>query len=99
MKSKIKFALAQIRPVAGKEKTALEDDIASGRPFPTLFANLEQVEGYVKRAKEEGADIVVFPEYFLQDILNEDRQVSNGSFHICQSVLPRLQNRYSRVIV
>lgn len=84
----IKFALAQTCPVAAKEKTALHDDIASADPFPTLRQNLAEVEKYVEEAKGKGADIVVFPEYFLQDILNQDRQVSG----LC--LLPELSSSF-----
>jgi Leu/Phe-tRNA-protein transferase len=73
--SKIQVALAQIQPFSAPEHTSLDDDIAAGVPFPTLKANLEQIERHVKEAKDAGADIVIFPEY-LQGILNEDRQVS-----------------------
>jgi predicted amidohydrolase len=48
-----------------------------------LHANLADTADYVEQAKEQGADIVCFPEYYLQGILNEGRQVctrhlSNG---------------------
>jgi len=72
--TKIRVALAQIQPSSAPERTSLDDDIVAGDPFPTLKANLEQIEQCVKQAKEAGAEIAVFPEY-LQGILNEDRQV------------------------
>ena len=75
--SKVRIALAQIQPISAPEKTSLDDDIAAQHPFPTLRANLDQLERHVKVAKGDGADIVVFPEY-LQGILNEDRQVGRA---------------------
>lgn len=77
--TKIRVALAQIQPSSAPERTSLDDDIVAGDPFPTLKANLEQIEQYVKQAKEAGAEIAVFPEY-LQGILNEDRQVSTSPY-------------------
>ena len=75
--SKVRIALAQIQPISAPEKTSLDEDISANHPFPTLRANLDQLEQHVKVAKADGADIVVFPEY-LQGILNEDRQVGRA---------------------
>lgn len=48
----------------------------SPSPFPTLDFNLIRVVEMVERAKSQRAEIVIFPEYFLQGIVNDCRQVS-----------------------
>lgn len=70
---KLKIALAQTCPLSAKEGIypGPNDD-----PFEVLHTNLADAANYVKQAKEQGADIVCFAEYYLQGILNEGRQVS-----------------------
>ena len=69
---KLKIALAQTCPLSAKEGTypGPNDD-----PFEVIHTNLADTANYVKQAKEQGADIVCFAEYYLQGILNEGRQV------------------------
>lgn len=67
----LRIALAQICPKSGKEGAY---PAADADPFEVLHANLEDIAANVKQAKEQGADVVCFPEY-LQGILNEGRQV------------------------
>ena len=74
----IKIGLAQIQPISAKEGIALEEELESDTLFRTLKGNLEQVEEHIRQAKRDGADIIIFPEYFLQGILNEKRQVGGS---------------------
>lgn len=69
----LKIALVQNCPLSAKESTypGPNED-----PFEVLHANLADTAKYVKQAKEQGADVVCFAEYYLQGILNEGRQVS-----------------------
>jgi hypothetical protein len=76
MPTKLRLALAQFSPLSAVPTTSLDDELAANNLFSTLLANLQTVVRYVEQAVEQGADIVVFPEYFLQGILNEQRQVS-----------------------
>lgn len=75
----IRVALVQTCPVSGKEAfyPGPNED-----PFEVLYTNLADAETYVEQAKEQGADVVCFAEYFLQGILNEGRQVSVGLIHM-----------------
>lgn len=72
----LKVALVQTCPLSAKEASypGPNED-----PFEVLHTNLEDTANYVKQAKEQGADIVCFAEYYLQGILNEGRQVSAAS--------------------
>jgi hypothetical protein len=69
----LRVALAQTCPLNSKLSypTGEED------PFETLRANLADCADFVKRAKEGGAEVVCFAEYYLQGILNEGRQVGS----------------------
>lgn len=69
----IKIALVQTCPLSAKEAhyPGPNED-----PFEVLHQNLADTAKYVKQAKEKGADVVCFAEYYLQGILNEGRQVS-----------------------
>lgn len=76
MTNKIRIALAQTDPIS------VEVDLTPGEkdkhlsPFPTLEHNLVDAARAVREAAEKKADVVVFPEYFLQGFVNEGRQVS-----------------------
>jgi len=72
----IKIALAQTSPVSAPVGPPKLEKPHSTTPFPTLDINLAKAREWVVKAKEGGADIVVFPEYFLQGIVNDSRQVS-----------------------
>jgi predicted amidohydrolase len=69
----LRVALAQTCPLNSKLSypTGEED------PFETLRKNLADCADFVKRAKEGGAEVVCFAEYYLQGILNEGRQVKS----------------------
>jgi predicted amidohydrolase len=67
----LRVALAQTCPLDAK----LSYPSASEDPFVTLRENLADCADFVKRAKEGGAEVVCFAEYYLQGILNEGRQV------------------------
>jgi len=71
--STLRVALAQTCPLNAKLSYPKGDE----DPFETLRANLADCADYVKRAKEGGAEVVCFAEYYLQGILNEGRQVSS----------------------
>lgn len=79
--TKLRIALAQIEPISATPLTALDDGLRTSPPtlFAALEANLRLVMDHVRKASAEGADLVVFPEYFLQGILNEKRQVGRVS--------------------
>jgi predicted amidohydrolase len=71
--STLRVALAQTCPLNAKLAYPTGDE----DPFETLRANLKDCEDFVQRAKEGGAKVVCFAEYYLQGILNEGRQVSS----------------------
>lgn len=70
----MRIALAQSQVISA-QPGAYESD---NNPFETLQINLNSAVKDVQQAKSEGADIVCFPEYFLQGILNVGRQVNIG---------------------
>ena len=68
---KLRVALAQTCPINAEVGSDNTSD-----PFSTIEQNLLDVKERVKTASEEGADVVVFPEYFLQGLVDQGRQVS-----------------------
>ncbi|WVQ86140.1 hypothetical protein IAT38_008308 [Cryptococcus sp. DSM 104549] len=70
----MRVALAQISPASAPEGPPQLEKPHSTSPFPTLDQNLVDVIAAVERAVAEKAEVVVFPEYFLQGIANEGRQ-------------------------
>lgn len=76
MTNKIRIALAQTNPISVEVDLAESEKDKHVSPFPTLEHNLVDAARAVKDAAERGADVVVFPEYFLQGFVNEGRQVS-----------------------
>jgi len=68
---KLRVALAQTCPTNAEVGS---DNISD--PFSTIERNLLDVRERVETASEEGADVVVFPEYFLQGLVDQGRQVS-----------------------
>lgn len=71
-----RIALAQTSPASAPSGPPALEKPHSTSPFPTLDQNLVDVVDFVERAAAEKAEVVVFPEYFLQGIVNEARQVS-----------------------
>ncbi|KAK8850624.1 hypothetical protein IAR55_004543 [Kwoniella newhampshirensis] len=71
----MRIALAQTSPISAAEGPPKLEKPLSTSPFPTLDQNLIDAVGYVERAAALNADVVVFPEYFLQGITNERRQL------------------------
>jgi predicted amidohydrolase len=69
--AKLRVALAQTCPINAEVGS---DNVSD--PFSTIEQNLLDVKERVKTASEEGADVVVFPEYFLQGLVDQGRQVS-----------------------
>ncbi|WRT63098.1 uncharacterized protein IL334_000001 [Kwoniella shivajii] len=68
--SSMRIALAQICPVVAPVALAIEgDDI-----FEVLERNLLETKRWVEKAAAEHADVVVFPEYFLQGLVDNGRQ-------------------------
>jgi len=67
--SNLKICIAQTSPRSGPEVVP-ESDV-----FGPLTQNLKTTSELVERAQNEGADLVVFPEYWLQGIV-QDREVS-----------------------
>lgn len=72
----MRIALAQTSPISAPSGPAALEKPHSSSPFPTLDENLVGAVKAVEHAVAQKADIVVFPEYFLQGIANESRQVS-----------------------
>jgi hypothetical protein len=69
---KLRVALAQTCPINAE----VGSDNNTSDPFLTVERNLLDVTERVKTASAEGADVVVFPEYFLQGLVDQGRQVS-----------------------
>ena len=67
----LRIALAQTCPLSAQAG----EKPRSGEIFRVLEHNLSDARTQVERAAKEGADVVVFPEYFLQGLLDEGRQV------------------------
>jgi len=70
----LRVALAQTCPRNAAEGVYPGADVVD--PLEIVRANLADCAAFVKRAKEGGAEVVCFAEYYLQGILNEGRQVS-----------------------
>jgi hypothetical protein len=68
----LKLCIAQTSPRTGPET------VPERRVFAPLEDNLKLTGDLVVRARSEGADVVVFPEYWLQGIV-QDREVSGVS--------------------
>ena len=72
----LRIALAQTCPLSAQPGPSAMEKPHSTSPFPTLDRNLSEVVKMVERAKAGNANVVIFPEYFLQGIVNDSRQVS-----------------------
>jgi hypothetical protein len=72
MSKHLKVAIAQTCP-----KVAPTGKPDSTKPlFTILEANLLDARQWVEKAHQGNADVVVFPEYFLQGLVDSGRQVS-----------------------
>lgn len=71
----MRVGLAQTSPISAPPGPPTLDAPHTSSPFPSLDSNLIDVVSHVERAIKDGAEVVVFPEYFLQGIVNESRQV------------------------
>jgi hypothetical protein len=81
----LRVALAQTCPSSAQAGEAPQ----RGSTFRVLEHNLAECQVQVEKAAKEGADVVVFPEYFLQGLLDEGRQVGLRSTRIADSsILP-----------
>jgi hypothetical protein len=72
----LRVALAQTCPQNAAEGVYPGADID---PLAVVRANLADCADFVRKAKEGGAEVVCFAEYYLQGILNEGRQVRHDS--------------------
>ncbi|XAO27081.1 hypothetical protein I312_105923 [Cryptococcus bacillisporus CA1280] len=77
-----RIALAQTNPASAPSGPPALEKPHSTSPFPTLDQNLVDVVDFVERAAAEKAEVVVFPEYFLQGIVNEAR-TSHSLLNTC----------------
>ena len=68
---KMRVALAQTCPACAPSGKLGSD----GDPFTTLRANLADAEERIAKAAAQEADVVIFPEYCLQGIVDEQREV------------------------
>ncbi|WVN89073.1 uncharacterized protein L203_104289 [Cryptococcus depauperatus CBS 7841] len=64
----VRIALAQTNPISAPAGPPALEKPHSTSPFPTLDQNLINAVKVVERAVSEQADVVVFPEYFLQGL-------------------------------
>jgi predicted amidohydrolase len=72
----MRIAIAQTCPVSAPPGVYSAAEASVDNLSITLRRNLEDAEEIVKEAvQRHQADVVCFPEYFLQGILNEGRQV------------------------
>ncbi|WRT70818.1 uncharacterized protein IL334_007817 [Kwoniella shivajii] len=72
--TKIRIAVAQTATVVAPEGPPALEKAHSTSPFSTIDQNLVNAISYVERAAKDHADVVIFPEYFLQGLVNEHRQ-------------------------
>ncbi|WVQ77055.1 hypothetical protein IAR50_006734 [Cryptococcus sp. DSM 104548] len=70
----VRIALAQTSPLSAPEGVPALEKPHSTSPFPSVDHNIIDAVQCVEQAVKQGADVVVFPEYFLQGIVNENRQ-------------------------
>ncbi|WWC92416.1 uncharacterized protein L201_007373 [Kwoniella dendrophila CBS 6074] len=77
--TKLRIAIAQTAPVVAPEGPAKLEKPHSTSPFSTIDHNLLDAISYVEKAVSQKAEVVIFPEYFLQGIVNEGRQVIHGT--------------------
>jgi predicted amidohydrolase len=97
--SPLRVALAQTSPVSADPGPPALEKAHSTSPFPTLDANLVDARDGVAAAAARGADVVVFPEYFLQGVVNDGRQyLTYASAHL-QAFLAALARTHSVAVV
>lgn len=97
-----RIAIAQICPRSappGIPDWTASANATTSDPFPTLTANLQQVEQVLADLASQHPDIVIFPEYFLQGILNEKRQYNSLPSRHLDDALTALAARYGVAIV
>jgi len=68
----LRVALGQTCPLNAKTLYPTKEE----DPLESVRANLAGCADFVRKAKEGGAEVACFAEYYLQGILNEGRQVS-----------------------
>ena len=74
----LRIALAQTAPLPAEPGPPTLERAHSSSPFPTLDHNLLCALQAVQTASAQRADVVVFPEYFLQGLCDQGRQVSEA---------------------
>jgi hypothetical protein len=67
----LRVALAQTCPINAEINSSNDSN-----PFSNVEGNLLDATNQVKAASQAGAEVVVFPEYFLQGLVDQGRQVS-----------------------
>ncbi|GFZ47998.1 hypothetical protein JCM24511_05745 [Saitozyma sp. JCM 24511] len=95
----MRIALAQTSPISAPSGPAALEKPHSSSPFPTLDENLVGAVKAVEHAVAQKADIVVFPEYFLQGIANESRQYLTFPAAHLLAFIQSLAKRYNVAIV
>lgn len=68
-RKQLRIALAQTCPISAPETASATFDPSAPLLAP-LEKNLAKVAEWTEKASQEGADVVVFPEYFLQGIVD-----------------------------
>ncbi|WVQ95307.1 hypothetical protein IAU59_002402 [Kwoniella sp. CBS 9459] len=95
----MRIALAQTAPSVAPEGPPQLEKPHSTSPFPSIDQNIIDAVGFVERAAEQGAEVVVFPEYFLQGIVDAGRQyLSLPSRHLT-TYLQSLAKKYNVCLV
>lgn len=72
----MRVALAQTCPETDQNGSFESSTQTADELFSTLRQNLSDAEVWIEEASKRKADVVCFPEYFLQGILGDGRQVS-----------------------
>lgn len=76
MPKMVRIAVAQTIPVS-QELDAPANQLATRGPFYVIDQNLLNTIAQVQEAAKQNADILVFPEFWLQDLVDQGRQVGS----------------------
>ncbi|KAF7973026.1 hypothetical protein HWV62_16424 [Athelia sp. TMB] len=80
MEKQLRIALAQTCPINASETASATFD-ASAPLLAPLASNLAKVAEWTEKASGEGADVIVFPEYFLQGIVDGKEYMVHPAQH------------------
>lgn len=89
MSRKLRIALAQTYPVSAPASVQ-----AGADALEPLKHNLRTVVRWTAEAKKGGAEVVVFPEYFLQGLV-EGKEVGNECATRCKENADRSRSTWS----